>query len=236
MDPEVHLRATTTSTNDDIHGMAQAGAPDGTVVIADAMTAGRGSRGRTWHAGPGGVWISVLRRPASSIETAVLSLRVGLGLAAVLQPLVGHPVALKWPNDLVVDQRKVGGILCEMRWHGARPAWVAIGVGLNVTNRLPDALRHMATTLAQVHAGLSLAEVRDAVIPVLRAVKVDDTVLDPLEIAEFDRRNWLRGRAISSPVQGTVGGIDQSGGLEVTGTDGTSHVLRAGDLTLSGMA
>ncbi len=236
MDPEVHLRATTTSTNDDIHDLAQAGAPDGTVVMADAMTAGRGSRGRTWHAEPGGVWISVLRRPASSIETAVLSLRVGLGLAAVLQPLVGHPVALKWPNDLVVDQRKVGGILCEMRWHGARPAWVAIGVGLNVTNRLPDALRHSATTLAQVAAGLSLADVRDAVIPVLRAVKVDDTALDPLEVAEFDRRNWLRGRTISSPVQGTVGGVDQSGGLEVSGTDGTSHVLRAGDLTLSGMA
>jgi len=236
MDPKVHVRATTTSTNDDIHSLAQAGAPDGTVVTADAMTAGRGSRGRTWHAEPGGVWISVLRRPASSIETAVLSLRVGLGLAAVLQPLVGHPLALKWPNDLVVDQRKVGGILCEMRWHGARPEWVAIGVGLNVTNRLPDALRHSATTLAQVAAGLSLADVRDAVIPVLRAVKVDDTALDPLEVAEFDRRNWLQGRTISSPVKGTVGGIDQSGGLEVAGTDGTSHVLRAGDLTLSGMA
>ena len=67
-------------------------------------------------------------------------------------------------------------------------------------------------------------------------MKVDDPVPDPIETADFDRRNWLRGRAISSPVQGTVGGIDQSGGLVVTGTDGTSHVLRAGDLTLSGMA
>ncbi|TDJ56530.1 MAG: biotin--[acetyl-CoA-carboxylase] ligase [Gemmatimonadetes bacterium] len=236
MDPEVHVRATTTSTNDDIHRLAEAGAPDGTVVMADAMTAGRGSRGRTWHAELGGVWISVLRRPAASIETAVLSLRVGLGLAAVLQQLVGHPVALKWPNDLVVGQRKVGGILCEMRWHGARPAWVAIGVGVNVANRLPDAMRHTATTLAEVVPGLSLVAVRDAVIPVLRTVKVDDTVLDPLEIAAFDRRNWLRGRALRAPVKGTIGGIDQSGGLEVTGTDGTSHVLRAGDLILSGTA
>ena len=236
MSPEVHLRATTTSTNDDIHRLAEAGAPDGTVVMADAMTAGRGSRGRTWHAELGGVWVSVLRRPGASIETAVLSLRVGLGVAAVLQPLVGQAVALKWPNDLVVGQHKVGGILCEMRWHGARPAWVAIGVGVNVANRLPDALRHTATTLAEVAPGLSLADVRDAVIPVLRMVKVDATVLDPLEIAAFDRRNWLRGKALHAPVQGTVGGIDQSGGLEITGADGTSHVLRAGDLTLSEMA
>ena len=236
MDPEVHFRATTTSTNDDIHTLVEAGAPDGTDVVADAMTAGRGSRGRTWHAGPGGVWISVLRRPSASIESAVLSLRVGIELAAALEPLVGHPVALKWPNDLVVGERKAGGILCEMRWHGARPAWVAIGVGINVANRLPDGLRPTATRLAEVAPEISVARIRDAVIPVLRTVRVDATVLDRLELEAFDRRNWLRGRVVSSPIHGTVGGIDQSGGLELTGRDGTRHILRTGDLTLSGMA
>lgn len=235
-DPDVHFRPTTTSTNDDIHTMAEAGAPDGTIVIAEAMTAGRGSRGRTWHAGPGGVWISVLRHPSATIETAVLSLRVGIDLAAALEPLIGHPVALKWPNDLVVGERKAGGILCEMRWHGARPAWVAIGVGINVTNRLPTGLQHMATRLADVAPEVSVAQVRDAVIHVLRTVKADATALDPQEVAAFDQRNWLRGRLVSEPMHGTVGGIDESGGLELTDSDGSRHILRTGDLTLSGMA
>jgi biotin-[acetyl-CoA-carboxylase] ligase BirA-like protein len=236
MDPDVHLRATTTSTNDDIHILAQAGAPDGTIVMADAMTAGRGSRGRTWHAGPGGIWISVLRYPSASIDTAVLSLRVGLDLAAVLEPLVGHPVALKWPNDLVVREGKVGGILCEMRWQGSHPSWVAVGVGINVTNRLPDGVQHTATRVADVAPEMTVAAVRDAVIPVLRAVKVDATVLDPRELAAFGRRHWLRGKGVQAPIPGTVGGIHESGGLEVTGRDGTCHIVRTGDLTLSGMA
>lgn len=234
-DPDVHFRATTTSTNDDIHTMAEAGAPDGTIVIADAMSAGRGSRGRTWQADPGGVWISVLRLPPASIETAVLSLRVGIDLAAALESLVGHPVALKWPNDLVVGERKAGGVLCEMRWHGARATWVAIGVGINVTNPLPTGLRRTAMRLADVAPEISVAQVRDAAIGVLRTVRVDATLLDPLELAAFDRRNWLRGLAVREPVLGTVGGIDETGGLELTGSDGTRHILRTGDFTLSGM-
>lgn len=234
MDSGLHLLATTTSTNDDIHRLAEAGAPDGTIVVADAMTAGRGSRGRSWHAGVGGVWTSVLRRPAASIEAAVLSLRVGIDLAAKLEPLVARPVALKWPNDLMVDGRKVGGILGEMRWQGRRPGWVAIGVGVNVVNQLPQALDDSAMTLAQVAPELPVARVRAAVIAVLRAVGVDAPTLAPLEIEAFDRRNWLRGRTITAPVQGTVGGIDETGALEVDGTDGVSHLLRAGDLILNG--
>ncbi len=216
--------------------MAEAGASDGTIAVADAMTAGRGSRGRTWHASPGGVWISVLRHPSASLETAVLSLRVGIDLAAALESLVGQPVTLKWPNDLIVGEGKAGGILCEMRWHGARPAWVAIGVGINVTNRLPSGLQHAATRLADVAPEVSVAQVRDAAIRVLRTVRVDATLLDPLELAAFERRNWLRGRSVREPFRGTVGGINESGGLELTDSDGTSHVIRTGDFTLSGIA
>jgi BirA family biotin operon repressor/biotin-[acetyl-CoA-carboxylase] ligase len=156
-------------------------------------------------------------------------------LAAVLEPLVGHPVALKWPNDLLVGERKSGGILCEMRWHGSRAAWVAIGVGINVTNIMPEGLRDTATRLADVAPEITVAAVRDAVIPVLRAVRVDATVLDPRELAAFDRRHWLRGKGVQAPMLGTVGGIHESGGLEVTGSDGTCHILRTGDLTLSVM-
>ena len=216
--------------------MAEAGASDGTIAVADAMTAGRGSRGRTWHASPGGVWISVLRHPSASIETAVLSLRVGIDLAAALESLVGQPVTLKWPNDLIVGEGKAGGILCEMRWHGARPAWVAIGVGINVTNRLPSGLQHATTRLADVAPEVSVAQVRDAAIRVLRTVRVDATLLDPLELAAFERRNWLRGRSVREPFRGTVGGINESGGLELTDSDGTSHVIRTGDFTLGGIA
>lgn len=139
------------TTMDRAHALAQEGAPHGTAVAAREQTAARGRRGRTWLARRGGLWMSVICRPAESSGMEHLSLRIGLAVAEMLErlvPAIGR-VQVKWPNDLLLDGRKVAGILCEARWEGDRLGWVIAAIGLNVTNPLPDALAGQATSLAR---------------------------------------------------------------------------------------
>ena len=142
---------------DRLHQLAEQGAPAGTAVLAEAQTGGRGSRGRAWHSPPGGLWLSVLYRPPSPAGVELLSLRLGLLVATALEAAApAAPVALKWPNDLMVGDRKVGGILCEARWQGESLAWVAAGLGLNVTNDIPDECTSRPRRSAEHLSGVSL--------------------------------------------------------------------------------
>jgi BirA family biotin operon repressor/biotin-[acetyl-CoA-carboxylase] ligase len=224
------------STMDALHELAQEGAPAGTAVVAEAQTAGRGSRGRSWASPPGGLWLSVLARPATA-GLELLSLRAGLAVAELLGRLgAGHRIGLKWPNDLMLDDRKTGGILCEARWHGASLAWVVIGLGLNVGNRPPPELEASATRLGAALAGLT----PDALVePVVAALRVVDAAAGPLtdgEQARFAARDWLRGRALDAPVAGTAAGVADDGALLVRRADGTTVPVRAGSVAVRGEA
>jgi BirA family biotin operon repressor/biotin-[acetyl-CoA-carboxylase] ligase len=223
----------TGSTNEDLHALAEDGAPDGTALVAETMSQGRGSRGRSWHAPRGGLWLSVLRRPGVAVQTGVLSLRVGLALAPILDRLAGQPVMLKWPNDLLLGDRKLGGILCEMRWQGDRASWVVIGIGLNVTNPLPAHLQERASSLAKHVPGIAVADVLEAVLPALRDLDVDRSELTASDLAAFRERDWLSGRDVAEPVEGTVQGIDARGGLAVVTRDGVSRTLLDAELVLA---
>ena len=131
--PRVKLLRETDSTLDVAHALASQGAPEGTLVVADYQTAGRGRFGRVWSSRPGlGVWCTVIERPNDPEALDVLSIRVGLRAAQALDALAGERVGVKWPNDLVLAAGKVGGILSEARWTGASLAWVAVGVGVGV--------------------------------------------------------------------------------------------------------
>ena len=127
---DYHVRVTTTM--DVAHALAEEGAPAGTLVLASSQAAGRGRSGKSWTSEPdAGLWCTLIERPRDARALEVLALRVGLHLADALAPLVDGAVQLKWPNDLYVHDRKLGGILIEVRWRDARPEWVAIGVGIN---------------------------------------------------------------------------------------------------------
>ena len=152
MTARLHYFERVDSTMDLLHQLAAEGAAEGTAVIAGEQLEGRGSRGRSWHSPPGGLWLSMLFRPAGC-AVEVMSLRVGLAVAEALDDLVPHPVQLKWPNDLMLGERKVGGILCEARWQGHTLGWVAVGVGMNVRNAVPQELTEVATALASERAG-----------------------------------------------------------------------------------
>jgi BirA family biotin operon repressor/biotin-[acetyl-CoA-carboxylase] ligase len=162
--PTVVLYDTVPSTMDIAHTLAQDGTPAGTLVLADQQTSGRGQHGRSWLSAAGaGIWLTLIERPADTSGADILSLRVGLCIAEVLDPFAGARVRVKRPNDLYVAAGKVGGILTEARWHGERLAWVAVGVGVNtiVPVDVPGA--------AALPAHTSRIDVLTALVPALRA-------------------------------------------------------------------
>lgn len=224
--PRVEACAVVRSTMDEAHELAAAGAPAGTLVLAEEQTVGRGRSGRTWASAPGaGLWMTLIERPRGAEGLDVLSLRVGLRLAPVLERWTDAPIALKWPNDLFVGRRKLAGVLIEARWRGAHPDWVAIGVGINlvVPREVPD-----ATALI----GAPAEQVVSEVLPVVRAAAFARGPLSSDELAEFARRDLSVGRRVSLPADGTVRGISPAGELLVETAYGvTPH--RTGSLVFA---
>lgn len=219
------------STQDVLHGFASDGAPSGTVVVAGEQTGGRGRRGRAWGAPPGGLWLSILYRPTSPAAAELVSLRVGLAVARALDGVA--PVRLKWPNDLMLGDAKLGGILCEARWQGREPAWVAAGIGINVANELPAEARYGAARLVDAAPAVDAETVLTMILPPLRALALDRAALDADDLAELTARDWLRGRRLAAPLAGLAAGIDADGALLVVTGAGTTVPVRTGSVVLA---
>lgn len=229
----VHYFERVSSTMDVLHELAATGADTGTAVIAGEQLEGRGSRGRSWHSPPGGLWLSVLCRPPVIEGLDVLSLRAGLAVAEALQIVVPRPLQLKWPNDLMLSGRKLGGVLCEARWQGDSLAWVAVGVGMNVSNRIPEELRAVATSLAAERANITPQTIAPPVLAALRQLDHGTGQLSGLELQQFAKRDWLRGRAVLQPVAGTVAGLREDGALLVRTVLGLDVPVRSGTVQLA---
>ncbi|HEY9689344.1 MAG TPA: biotin--[acetyl-CoA-carboxylase] ligase [Coleofasciculaceae cyanobacterium] len=136
--PGLHVLDQTASTNQVAWELAKTGAPPGTIVIALQQSAGRGQWGRQWSSPLGGLYLSRYFEPQLGPEDgAQLTLAAAWGLAQTLRDR-GVPVALKWPNDLVVQGRKWGGLLTETRLAGGAIARAVTGLGLNWSNPVPD--------------------------------------------------------------------------------------------------
>lgn len=139
------------STNRVAREAAAAGAPEGTLVVAEQQSAGRGRRGRGWVAPYGSsLLLSLLLRPPRATPLGLLPFVAAVALAETVAAQTGLALALKWPNDLLLDGLKVGGILAESEWAGGGPATVVVGVGVNVNTTAADlaALDIPATSLA----------------------------------------------------------------------------------------
>ena len=119
------------STMDETARLADAGAAEGTVVVAEVQTAGRGRFGRTWVSPTGNLWVSLLLRPSLD-SVRWLSILAGLASARAISATTGLEVSLKWPNDLRIGRRKVGGVLVENFLDGSDVRHAIIGIGINV--------------------------------------------------------------------------------------------------------
>lgn len=224
--PQVVALARVGSTMDTAHELAALDAPAGTIVIAEEQTAGRGRGGRSWHSPPGsGIWMTLVERPRTADGLDVLSLRVGLRLAPVLERWSSQPVKLKWPNDLYVGDRKLAGVLIEARWRGARADWVAIGLGINI---IAPAGAPESVGLENAHAPTVLAEI----LPALRAAAFATGPLREEELREFAARDLAGGRALAEPAWGIARGISAAGELIVESPSGITH-HRAGSLVFA---
>jgi len=142
--------STCPSTNDLAKEMARKGAAEGTVVVAEEQTEGRGTKGRSWHSPRGrGLYASVILRPRRP-DLSLLPLLAGVACREAVREAAGVEAALEWPNDIVCEGRKIGGILCEGEFLGNSVTFAVLGIGLNVGQKkedFPSALRSTAGSL-----------------------------------------------------------------------------------------
>jgi BirA family transcriptional regulator, biotin operon repressor / biotin---[acetyl-CoA-carboxylase] ligase len=178
----IHRFSTCPSTNALAKQLAREGAAQGTVVVAEEQTEGRGTKGRRWHSPRGqGLYASVILRPRRP-DLSLLPLLAGIACLEAVREATGLQPALKWPNDIVWEGRKLGGILCEGEFLGNTVSFAVLGIGLNVGQKKAD----FPADLRRTASSLRLALGRE----------VNPEALEKAIWPALDRRYsaWVRGR------------------------------------------
>jgi len=218
--PRLHLR-TTDSTNDRARVLAAAGAPHGMLVTAGEQRAGRGRQGRTWSAPAGRALLaSLVLRDVPALLT--------LASAVAVADVVGERASIKWPNDVLLDGRKIAGILAEGR---PQENWAVLGIGINVAVRehdLPAEVGARATGL-----GLGPADVELTLAALLAALELRLAQAPAAVLAAYRERDALRGREVRwEHGAGVAAGLDEAGRLLVDLPGGGHEALDAGEVHL----
>lgn len=229
----------TGSTNADLYALAEAGAPAGTVVVAETQTGGRGRRGRSFASPAGGAYFSLLLRPNLPLsEAAGLTGAVAVAVARVLESETGLPVGIKWVNDLYLNGKKAVGILSEAAadLETGLPRFVVVGVGINLSGSLPPELDAIATTV-EAEGGRVPDRARLIEKAVGEITRVAASPYAPGILSESRRRSILVGRAVTvyrgETARGALAeGINDRGELVVRYGDGTTEALFSGEVSV----
>ena len=235
----LHFLPFTDSTNTDAMAAARSAAPHGSVYFADEQLAGRGRGGHAWHSAAGqGLYVSVLLRPSlPPARLPLLPLIAGLAAADAIRAATGTSIDLRWPNDLLIGDRKAGGILAEA---GAEPglgAFAIIGIGINVHQREFAADLATPATSLDLEAGRRVSR-QQLLVTLLKSLEREALGLADAGAAESIPRRverastWVRGRRIevhgSQACTGTAAGLDAHGFLRVQTADGLVTVQTGG--------
>ncbi len=205
------------STNTELMQRARAGRTEPVLLVAEQQTAGRGRLGRTWTTGVGDSLTFSLGLPLAPADWSGLSLAVGVAVAEALGP----GVAIKWPNDLWVDGRKLAGILVETAGFAGQaggPRYAVVGIGVNIAPRPAEGLSTPPADLRglwpQADAPSALARI---VLPLVQALQAFEREGFPGFQARYAARDALRDRAVtlSDGQSGTAHGVSESGALLV---------------------
>lgn len=242
--PQLMVFEDTTSTNDVLRRLADAGAAKGTTVIAEHQTAGRGQGGRRWNSPAGkSLLLSVLLRSdddtADVTDPSTTPIRVGLALCRAIAAVARIDVGIKWPNDIVHNERKLAGILCEGA-SGRAGGFVVAGIGINVAQAeadWPEELRTPATSLRLITGhDIARAELAGAILHSLRPFRLLGD-LDDRALAEFRARDALHGRRVvlEDQSEAVARGIDARGALLVQ-SDGGIRTIRSGSVRIAPQA
>lgn len=244
IDWEVHAFGTVGSTSDVAQRLAASGAPEGTLVVASTQTRGRGRRGNAWQSPEGGLWFSLVLRPHVPPESACgLSVAAAIAVARVVRDAGGLDARIKWPNDVHVDGRKIGGVMLE----SVADAALVLGVGIDV-NIAPDALpkpRWYETTslLAETGRRVDLAAFLGQVLHEFERRyfryrgRERGTLIDEWrELSVALGEQVLVGRG-GEVIEGTVFGLEDDGSLVIRLADGRHEKVQPiGDVTLEVLA
>jgi BirA family biotin operon repressor/biotin-[acetyl-CoA-carboxylase] ligase len=232
--PRVETYRLLGSTNDRAAALGREEGARPAVVLSEEQTAGRGRRGTAWQSAPGvGIWMSVLLGPEA--RSRQLPLVVGVACARAIERIAqpGLPVSIKWPNDLQLGARKVGGILCE-----SGPYGVVVGIGLNVApprEGFASGVDTRATTL-EAHARKVLQR-KSLAGEILRELLEVTSRPDPFGAvrSELARRDALTGRRVDTDGQGPgiARGIDEQGALLLEREDGSLLTVASGSVRLA---
>ena len=240
----MHYHGVTASTNIQAKALATNGAPEGSVVVADAQTGGRGRMGRSWVS-PSGVnlyFSLILRPPLPSIRVPQLTLLVAAAIHQALSSFAADVVPLiKWPNDILVNGRKLCGVLCEMQSETDLVHFVVVGIGINVNlSLLPPELEDSATSLFLESGRLFsrpelLASVLNHFEPLYDAWLLQDDlgfILPYLEQYSLLQSKEVTVDQLNRTVCGMVTGISCGGELKIESADGQTLLVSSGEAHL----
>ena len=234
------------STNEQAKKLAAKGIKEGTVLVAEKQTKGKGRLGRPWVSPPGGIWMSVILKPKfAPAEAPLVNMVATVAIAAAIKEVTGIGARIKWPNDVMIEinkngaLRKVSGILTEMAAEVDRINYLIVGLGINVNNSLPGELKGLA---------VSLNDLQDNISRTLLARKV----LEKFEyyyllwreqgagaiVRECRKLSAVLGRTVKvSMAQGVITGqavdINDKGSLIIKLKDKTRKEILAGEVSLS---
>jgi BirA family biotin operon repressor/biotin-[acetyl-CoA-carboxylase] ligase len=232
------------STNTAARLLGRQGQAEGTIVLADAQTAGRGQAGKVWFSPPErNVYVSILLRPPlAPAQASLISLLAAVAVVATLQQ-EGAACGIKWPNDVLLHQRKVAGILTEMETHREAVQFVVVGIGINVNMtqaELDRDLGPIAPTATSMAAALGREVCREALLAALMASL--ERWYDRFRTegalalhAAWEARSLMRGRRVSARTpeaswEGMAEGIDQTGRLLLRCDEGTLVALASAEV------
>lgn len=236
----------TDSTNIRIRQLADEGAPHGTLAVADMQTAGRGRRGRTWESPAGSsIYMSILLRPDLMPSAAPsLTLAMACSVAEGIMDCEDVNVQIKWPNDVIINGRKLVGILTEMSTQVDYIEHVTIGVGINVNmTEFPDSIRETATSL-QIETGHKVKRAK-LIAAVMKRFEADYEIFmktgDLTGLIEkysgmlVNRDRDVRVLGAKETYTAHALGIDRSGELIVRREDGTEEKISSGEVSVRGV-
>ena len=232
-------QASVTSTMDLARQEAEGGAPDGTLVVADEQTEGQGRRGRQWVSPPGGnIYATIILRPGAW-DLRYLGMVAPLAVCEAVDAVADVRSVIKWPNDLLIEGRKVGGVLIDTRLRGDEVDFALVGVGINV-NFDPsrhEEIREMATSLAS-ELGRELS--REALLAAFLnrferlylAARSDESVYEAWKARLETLGRRVEVRLGDDIEEGVAEDVDAEGNLILRRSDDSTVVLTAGDVTL----
>jgi BirA family biotin operon repressor/biotin-[acetyl-CoA-carboxylase] ligase len=236
---KLHFSAVTDSTNADALAAARSGEPHGSVYFADEQRAGRGRGDHAWQSAAGdGLYVSVLLRlPIPAVRLPLLPLAAGLAAAEAIRDAAGLDVDLRWPNDLLIGERKAGGILVESKIENGAAAFAVVGIGINVhQNGFDSDLATPATSL-DLEAGRRVSR-QDLLVSLLKSLEREALGLAdpeagiavPARVAQAS--TWIRGRRVEvhgpQACTGITAGLDENGFLLVSTAEGLVTVQTGG--------